>query len=260
MKLKYLPFLFTLAHSASATVFVIGDGFALDGSGSFGVDPTDDPFSSPGNENRDNSITNAETSSLFNLTTGSFDESPFSSSEPIVAGQISFGSGDIFQGGTSFDLSLLPSTQQVSSIELFLEVTNSAFNNGVNETGDVVNVGVFAGAGAATFGSVAGLTPDATFSLDNANDIGGTFISISLDPDLLDLSVDNIFSVILDAGEDPDTAAVFGSGLGPGNNGLLTGTDSVSVSPALRITVVPEPSSAFLAILAGFGLALRRRR
>ena len=258
MKLKYLPFLFTLAHSASATVFVIGDGFALDGSGSFGVDPTDDPFSSPGNENRDNSITNAETSSLFNLTTGSFDESPFSSSEPIVAGQINFNS-DIFQGGTSFDLSLLPSTQQVSSIELFLEVTNSAFNNGVNETGDVVNVGVFAGAGAATFGSVAGLTPDATFSLDNANNIGGTFISISLDPDLLDLSVDNIFSVILDAGEDPDTAAVFGSGLGP-NNGLVGGTESVSVSPALRITVVPEPSSAFLAILAGFGLALRRRR
>ena len=89
MKITRLLPLFALTHAATAATFVIGDGFALDGSGSFGVDPDDNPLSSPGVEGRQDSITDAETSTRIDLATGTAIESPFGS-DPLIAGQISF--------------------------------------------------------------------------------------------------------------------------------------------------------------------------
>ena len=258
MNKTYLLPLLALTHTATAATFVIGDGFALNGSGSFGVDPSDNPFSSPGVQERQNSITEAETSIRIDVATGLQVESPFSS-DPLIAGQISFGNGltgIVYQSQLSFDLSLLPTDQTVTMVELFLEVTGTNFNNGVRNTGDSVQVNFHAGA---TAGGVLPAT-NSSFSISNSDedDLEGEFISILFDPSEIDLS-SGVFNVVLDAGVDPITAGIFGSGLGL-NGDDTAGTNSVSVSPALRITTVPEPSAFLLTALAGLGFMARRRR
>jgi len=247
-KLQLLP-LFALTHAATASVFVIGDGFELDGSDSI-------------TDSRNAGTNLAETSTLFNLVNNEDVSvgpigSPFSS-DPLIAGAINFGDGEVFQSGVSFDLSLLPSNETVTMIELFLEVAGTTFNNGVPSSSDSVTVDFFAGA---VPGGVLAATPDATFTINNSdeNALEGNFIVIPFSPGLIDLSTDSVFTVVLDAGSNPDTAAVFGSGLGP-NVGLEGGTTAIGNAPILQITTVPEPSSALLAVLAGCGFLVRRRR
>lgn len=273
MKANLLSLLAISTMPLSAVTFVIGDGFNLNGTGSFGSDPLENPFSSPGSAGRDNSIVSAELSTLVNLSGGGLDAfgTLGDGFDPFVVGQLDFGS-DIFRSGSLFDLSnIAPApagfVYQISSIEFFIEVSGATFNNGVNNAGDNVNVGVFANLG---IGSAAiTRAPDATITLNNSDsgtvnfDAGNTpFLSVTLANDLINLGSDSSFEIVLDAGNNPTTAAVFGSSLAPGVG--ITGTGNVEVAPVLRITAdlvaVPEPSSAVLFAVASLGLLLRRRR
>jgi len=88
------------------------------------------------------------------------------------------------------------------------------------------------------------------------------FISVNLNPTLLDLNNDSNFEVVLDAGSSPTTSAIFESSLAPGSG--LGGTQNLDLAPALVITAnlvaVPEPSSIFLFVIGGAGLLIRRKR
>lgn len=274
MNILTIPLLTAAAASSlSAATFVIGDGFSLNGTGSFGSDPLDNPEVSPGTSGRDNSINNAEFSTLINLDGGSVDGfgSPNDGFDPFVVGQINF-RNDIFRSGSRFDLSgIAPAPEGfryvVTSIELFVEVSGATFTNGIENAGDSVTVGFFAGVGIGSDALVG--APDASLTLNNSDqstinfDPGNTpFVSVSFDTSLIDLNSDTVFEVVFDAGSNPDTAAVFGSSLAPGEG--IGGTLNVEVAPALRITTdlvaIPEPSSALMASLAGFLLAFHRRR
>lgn len=250
--------------SASAVTFVIGDGFALNGSGSFGTVPDDNPESSPGNSGRDGSITNAELSSRYNVTAATFSDSVFA--DPFIAGVFSgFGPGDVYRSSLQYDLSGLPSlsgsqTWQVTDVTLFLEVAGTTFDNGVPNSGDSVDIDVIAGGDitAATLPAAA-----ASFSIDNADEstLERNFISVVLPASVLDLNSDSSVTFLLDAGASPTTAAMFGTSLGDDGLGI-SGTDFINRAPALRINaeIVPEPSVFSLGILAGLGLLARRRR
>ena len=268
MKKLYTPLFATFFHvaltlHASCATFVIGDGFALDGSGSFGIDPTDNP--SPA---RDPAINNAEITSTYDLSNSQFD-GPFGGTfDPTAAG---FVDGRVFRSGHDFDLSQLglanlppvtPGFQlAVTDIEVFFEISGATFDNRLmpNESvtvdihvGDVIQ-DVTLPAAVQSF----------TVNGSDTNLSGAFFPAISLDPSLIDINNDTNFEIVLSAGgTSATTGVIFGSSQAPGVG--ITGTDFVQVAPALRITVeevaIPEPSVLSLFSLLSLTFLSQRRR
>jgi len=144
-------------------------------------------------------------------------------------------------------------------------VSGATFGSGL-EAGEDVAVGVFANQ---PINNNPLTSPaDATITLDSSQtNLETQFVSVSLDPALLDLNTQNNFEIVLDAGPNPDSAAIFGSSLvgsGQGIDGGVGGTNVIAVAPAIRITTdlvaIPEPSSTFLLGLGTLGLMFHRRR
>lgn len=266
-----------LATQVTAVTFVIGDGFELDGSDSFG-------------DARDSGIDDAEVSSVFNVNAGAFQD-PFGGDDnfdPLSVGDISF-SGGIFRSGLEFNLGSLAlpalgpgESLQVTSIELLIEVSGATFSNGLTNVNDMgvnngqdssVTVDVFANANIAAAAGALGVS-DASFSIDTSQEsmLSGQFlapISLANPASLLDLetlTANSSFEIVLATPNetDPNSGAVFGSGDidGDSPNGVEFGTGFVAVAPALRITavVVPEPTTLILAGCASLAFLLRRRR
>ena len=240
--------------SVHGATFVLGDAFTSDGSGDF-----DSPALGTGGiaGNVIDSVYQVNADGNENPVFGN----PFNDGNaggtfnPLVVGDI-FGTD--YRSTLSFDLAGVAAaigSSQISSIQLFLEVSDVAEIDGVS-----VDVDVYANTGVTT-GSLSG--PDATFTVNNDSNLNSNFLpAIDIPVSTLDLSNSTDFLFTLDVADAADGIR-FGSGLSNSNfpNQGINGTNFVQVAPRLVITTIPEPSTLSLLGMIGLvGLSYRKRK
>jgi len=257
---KSLLMIACLSNSvAAAQVFVIGDGFASDGSGNFDLSQGSGNGSTAGT----NGVAGNTVESVYLESDGS-PGNPFGGGfNPLVVGNI-FGTD--YRATIDFDLSQLdltaisspPSGQQyeITSIELFLELSSPS-----EIQGGSVDVDVYANTGI-TSGTLA-QPADATFTVLSSATAGEFLAPVFIPVNTIDLGNQTNFSVTLDVA-DPNNGVRFGSSLSTAadpNTGI-GGTNFVEVAPRLRISTelvsIPEPST--FALLSIFSLCVISRR
>lgn len=253
MILKPLLVTLMVPQLASAVTFVFGDAFASNGTGS-----ADNPSQGT------NGFAGNQITTVYRVSDG-VPGNPFNGGNaggdfsPIVVGEVF---GTQYRTTSTFDLSEISPAPagfeyQITDITLFLEVSDTAEQDGADAT-----VNVFANLGITT-GTI-NATPSASLTIpENASN--GDFFSASLPTSAVDLNTADEFTFTLDIANATQGVRL-GSDLSTPEfpNVGINGTEFAQVAPRLIINAdlvaVPEPSTSTALLVGLTGMLFCRRR